>query len=172
MEKNKWTIENIKKSDIKIIAILLLQTLLCLYLFFYGLFSNTDTILMLEALLLLALIIPLLITKVKDLEDSFTIKRIKDDMEQLKKESKENISKSNNIPMNWEGQNNVLTDMFRQAKNKGYLTNSIPDIALFLKENFSCFEKTKLSTIETQLKNNTSSANSIPKEEKRIRLEK
>ncbi len=172
MKKNKWTIENIKKSDIKIITILSLQTLLCLSLFFSGLFSNTDTILMLEALLLLVLIIPLLITKVKDLEDSFAIKRIKDDMEQLKKESEENISKSNNIPMNWEGQNNVLTDMFRQAKNRGYLTNSIPEIAYFLKENFSCFDKTKLSTIETQLKNSSSSANSIPKEEKRIKLEK
>lgn len=172
MKKNKWTIENIKKSDIKIITILSLQTLLCLSLFFSGLFSNTDTILMLEALLLLVLIIPLSITKVKDLEDSFAIKRIKDDMEQLKKESEENISKSNNIPMNWEGQNNVLTDMFRQAKNRGYLTNSIPEIAYFLKENFSCFDKTKLSTIETQLKNSSSSANSIPKEEKRIKLEK
>ena len=73
--------------------------------------------------------------------------------------------------MNWEGQNNVLTDMFRQAKNRGYLTNSIPEIASFLKDNFSCFEKTKLSTIETQLKNNNSSANAIPKDEKRIKLE-
>lgn len=76
----------------------------------------------------------------------------------------------NNL-MNWKGQNNVLTDMFREAKNKGYLTNSIPDVALFLKTNFSCFNKTKLSTIEGLLKNNTSSANSIPKEEKRIKIE-
>lgn len=68
-------------------------------------------------------------------------------------------------------QNNVLTDMFRQAKNKGYLTNSIPDIAIFLKENFSCFANTKLSTIETQLKNNSSSANAFPKEEKRIKID-
>jgi hypothetical protein len=79
--------------------------------------------------------------------------------------------KKDNIIMNWEGQNNVLTDMFRQAKNRGYLTNSIPEIASFLKDNFSCFEKTKLSTIETQLKNNNSSANAIPKDEKRIKLE-
>ena len=77
----------------------------------------------------------------------------------------------NGITMNWKGQNNVLTDMFRQAKNKGYLTNSIPDIAIFLKENFSCFANTKLSTIETQLKNNSSSANAFPKEEKRIKID-
>lgn len=79
--------------------------------------------------------------------------------------------KEEKIILNWEGQNNVLTDIFRQAKNRGYLVNSIPDIAIFLKENFSCFAKTKLSTIETQLKNNNSSANAIPKEEKRIKIE-
>ncbi|MFQ7265780.1 MAG: hypothetical protein ACLRPS_02680 [Paraprevotella clara] len=84
-------------------------------------------------------------------------------------ETKELI-KRNGVIMNWKGQNNVLTDMFRQAKNKGYLINSIPDIALFLKENFSCFANTKLSTIETQLKNNSSSANAFPKEEKRIKI--
>lgn len=79
--------------------------------------------------------------------------------------------RKNDVILKWEGQSNVLTDMFRQAKNRGYLVNSIPDIAIFLKENFSCFAKTKLSTIETQLKNNNSSANAIPKEEKRIKLE-
>ncbi len=83
----------------------------------------------------------------------------------------EELIKKNGVTMNWEGQNNVLTDMFRQAKNKGYLTNSLPDIAIFLKENFSCFANTKLSTIETQLKNNNSSANAFPKEEKRIKID-
>ena len=76
----------------------------------------------------------------------------------------EELINKNEVIMNWKGQNNVLTDMFRQAKNKGYLTNSLPDIAIFLKENFSCFANTKLSTIETQLKNNNSSANDYPKE--------
>ena len=83
----------------------------------------------------------------------------------------EELIKKNGVTMNWEGQNNVLTDMFRQAKNKGYLTNSLPDIAIFLKENFSCFANTKLSTIETQRKNNNSSANAFPKEEKRIKID-
>ncbi len=86
------------------------------------------------------------------------------------KDEAEDMIKGNKVVMNWEGQNNVLTDMFRQAKNKGYLTNSLPDIAIFLKENFSCFANTKLSTIETQLKNNSSSANAFPKEEKRIKI--
>lgn len=79
--------------------------------------------------------------------------------------------KEEKIILKWEGQSNVLTDMLRQAKNRGYLVNSIPDIAIFLKENFSCFAKTKLSTIETQLKNNNSSANAFPKEEKRIKID-
>ncbi|NDO60274.1 MULTISPECIES: hypothetical protein [Bacteroidaceae] len=83
----------------------------------------------------------------------------------------EELINKNEVIMNWKGQNNVLTDMFRQAKNKGYLTNSLPDIAIFLKENFSCFANTKLSTIETQLKNNNSSANAFPKEEKRIKID-
>lgn len=94
----------------------------------------------------------------------------KDDHIAKEDEAKELIKK-NGVTMNWEGQNNVLTDMFRQAKNKGYLTNSLPDIAIFLKENFSCFANTKLSTIETQLKNNSSSANAFPKEEKRIKID-
>lgn len=88
-----------------------------------------------------------------------------------KEDEAKELIKKNGVTMNWEGQNNVLTDMFRQAKNKGYLTNSLPDIAIFLKENFSCFANTKLSTIETQLKNNSSSANAFPKEEKRIKID-
>ena len=52
-------------------------------------------------------------------------------------------------------------------KNKGYLTNSIPDVALFLKTNFDCFRNVKQSTIEGMLKNNDSAPNAIPKEEKR-----
>ena len=74
-------------------------------------------------------------------------------------------------PITWKGQNNVLTDAFREMKKRGYLTNSIPEIAVFLKTNFDCFKDTKHSTIETMLKNNNSSANSIPKEEKRIYIE-
>ena len=66
---------------------------------------------------------------------------------------------------------NVLTDIFRQAKNKNYITNSLPEIAQFLKSGFDCFANTKLSTIEGMLKNNNSSANAVPKEEKRIQVE-
>lgn len=73
--------------------------------------------------------------------------------------------------LHWTGQNNVLTDIFRQSKNKGYITNSLPEIAQFLKNGFDCFANTKLSTIEGMLKNNSSSANAIPKEEKRIQVE-
>lgn len=61
--------------------------------------------------------------------------------------------------------------MFRQAKNKGYITNSLSEIAKFLKNGFDCYANTKLSTIEGTLKNNNSSANAVPKEEKRIQVE-
>ena len=74
-------------------------------------------------------------------------------------------------PLSWVGQKNVLTDTFRQMKNRGYLTNSIPDVALFLKTNFDCFRDVKQSTIEGMLKNNDSAPNAIPKEEKRIKLD-
>lgn len=73
--------------------------------------------------------------------------------------------------LHWCGQKNVLTDIFRQAKNKNYITNSLPEIAQFLKSGFDCFANTKLSTIEGMLKNNNSSANAVPKEEKRIQVE-
>lgn len=73
--------------------------------------------------------------------------------------------------LHWVGQKNVLTDMFREAKNRGYITNSLPEITQFLKEGFDCFTNTKLSTIEGMLKNNNSSANAVPKEEKRIQVE-
>ena len=75
------------------------------------------------------------------------------------------------IKLNWTGQKNVLTDAFRRMKNKGYLTNSIPDVANFLKSTFDCFENTKQSTIEGMLKNNDTAPNAIPKEEKRIDID-
>lgn len=88
------------------------------------------------------------------------------------KEKNENDDQCINMPtLHWCGQKNVLTDIFRQAKNKNYITNSLPEIAQFLKRGFDCFVNTKLSTIETMLKNNSSSANAIPKEEKRIQVE-
>ena len=76
-----------------------------------------------------------------------------------------------NLLLHWCGQKNVLTDMLRQAKNKDYITNSLPEIAQFLKNGFDCFANTKLSTIEGMLKNNSSSANERPMEGKRIQIE-
>lgn len=88
------------------------------------------------------------------------------------KEKNENEDQCLNMPtLHWGGQKNVLADIFRQSKNKGYITNSLPEIAQFLKSGFDCFANTQLSTIEGMLKNNSSSANAIPKEEKRIQVE-
>jgi len=80
------------------------------------------------------------------------------------------------IIIQWNEQSNVLTDIFRQLKqltNKNHepiVGNSNEEIALFLKENFSCFENTKLSTIQTMLKNTEGNANT-PKTSRRIVLE-
>lgn len=169
MEKKKRTIEEIRK-DAKIIDIVTWSTFILsvIYIFILCHFE-TDLKLIVRTLPLPLLIIPMLGNRTKSINDIIAMKELRRDLNQHKKVDEEKIS--NSVIMNWEGQNNVLTDMFRQAKNRGYLTNSIPDVALFLKENFSCFENTKQSTIEAQLKNNTSSANSVPKEEKRIKMD-
>ena len=90
---------------------------------------------------------------------------------ELQKSKNVNCLSNSPSTMTWNGQNNTLTDMFRQAKNKKYLNNTIPEIASFLKQHFTCFSETKLSTIENMLKNNNSSANSRPKSEKIINIE-
>ena len=75
------------------------------------------------------------------------------------------------IKLNWTGQKNVLTDVFREMKNKGYLTNSNAEVAKFLRLNFDCFADIQQSTIERMLKNNYSDPNNTPREEKRITIQ-
>lgn len=59
--------------------------------------------------------------------------------------------------LKWNLNSNLLIDLFYQLKrintggNKSLIPNSNADIALFLKNNFSVFDKTKISTIELQL---------------------
>ena len=65
---------------------------------------------------------------------------------------------TNNLKLNWNGNKNVLIDIFYQLKrikgkdNNFLITNSNEEISQFLKENFDCFANTKLSTIMGQLK--------------------
>jgi len=60
--------------------------------------------------------------------------------------------------LTWNGQKNVLTDIFYQLKRtynnkqEPLLPNSNEDIALFLKNNFECFSDTAISTIIGMLK--------------------
>ena len=81
------------------------------------------------------------------------------------------------VIIQWNEQHNVLTDIFRQLKQipnkekEPAIGNSIPEVALFLKENFSCFSETKLSTIEGMLKNNEAN-NNTPKITRRIIIER
>lgn len=81
------------------------------------------------------------------------------------------------VIIQWNEQKNVLTDLFRQLKtitnknNEPIVTNSIPEIAIFLKENFSCYQNTKLDTIQTKLKNSKFEEHT-PKAGRRIILEK
>jgi hypothetical protein len=69
---------------------------------------------------------------------------------------------NSNIIVQWNEQSNVLTDIFKQLKtiynkdNEPLIPNSYEELAVFLQNNFSCFAKTKLATITTQLKNNNS----------------
>ena len=78
-----------------------------------------------------------------------------------KKEPEEAVLKvqpTNSIKLNWQGQSNSLTYLFRQLKaatnKKGepLLSNSYEDIARFIQDNFEGYEEIKISTIAGQLK--------------------
>lgn len=76
----------------------------------------------------------------------------------LKLEGGAEIITDKSFKLNWNGQSNVLIHVFYELKkakgkaNKPLLINTNDEIAVFLKENFTCFEKTKLNTIVSQLK--------------------
>jgi hypothetical protein len=76
------------------------------------------------------------------------------------------------IKINWNGNNNVLSDIFIQLKlmsnqkGESLITNSDNDLAVFLKSNFTCFENTSLATIEKTLSN--SKQGKRPHKDKRI----
>jgi len=59
--------------------------------------------------------------------------------------------------LEWNGQKNSLIYLFRQLKlnynrdNQPLISHSYEDIAVFLKENFSCFNDVKVATIVRQL---------------------
>lgn len=59
--------------------------------------------------------------------------------------------KQKSILLHWEGNNNQLYDVIRQLKERGNISNSYTDLAVFLKFNFDNFSNTSLSTIETEL---------------------
>jgi len=87
-------------------------------------------------------------------------------------EKKFNYYKFNDsIKLNWNAQKNVLIDIFRQLKKcktstgELILTNSNTEVAIFLKNGFSCFEETKISTIEGVL-----DKTARPKDSKRIHI--
>lgn len=68
---------------------------------------------------------------------------------------------NNKKKLNWTGQKNILIYLFQQLKkekgneNNFLITNSYEDIAIFLQNNFNCFEDNELSTIIGQLKKTT-----------------
>ncbi len=83
-------------------------------------------------------------------------------IEKLKPKRKESRAKvvtaAPNLKLNWQGQSNSLTYLFRQLKtqtnSKGepLISNSYEEIAEFLKNNFNCYESVKIATIGGQLK--------------------
>ena len=72
----------------------------------------------------------------------------------------EKIVSSTRTKIVWKGQSSSLTYLFRQLKNitnqekQPLIANSYEEIADFLKNNFSVYEKVKYATILGQLKNN------------------
>ena len=79
--------------------------------------------------------------------------------------------------MLFRSQNNVLIDLFKQLKTiyvdgKPLISNSNLEIATFLKESFTCFEKTKITTIEGVINRNPGMPNGRPRQDKRIELVK
>ncbi|HRN95182.1 MAG TPA: hypothetical protein PL084_10710 [Chitinophagales bacterium] len=71
------------------------------------------------------------------------------------------------VKIKWSGNNNQLYDVLRQLKeDKKLILNSYTDLAVFIKTNFEGFEKTALSTIETEL-----SRGKRPTKAKRIKLD-
>ncbi len=65
---------------------------------------------------------------------------------------------SHRVKLNWQGQSNTLTFLFRQLKvnvnpkGESLVSNSYDEVAQFLKDNFEGYENVKLSTIVGQLK--------------------
>lgn len=72
-------------------------------------------------------------------------------------------NRSYNPVINWGGEKEVLAQIFTILRNtynkdKGaYITNNLEDISLFLKNNFSVYKDTELSTILTSVKKANSS---------------
>lgn len=87
-------------------------------------------------------------------------KKISDLLNSKKENDTFSQQTNNNIVIKWNEQSNVLTDIIKQLKtiynkdSEPLIANSYEEVAVFLKNNFSCFAETKLSTITTQLKNN------------------
>ena len=78
-------------------------------------------------------------------------------LELIKLDKDSQYTNNSSIKLDWNGQRNVLIDIFYQYKRthtkdkKPILSNSNEEIAYFLKNAFTCFENTKVDTIKTQL---------------------
>lgn len=106
---------------------------------------------------------------------AFTMQYLQDRKDELDTEGKTYVASAytKSVKLKWNGQKNALTDMFRQlknivnSKNEPLISASYEDIALFIKEGFTDFENTELSTILGQLKR----AELIKKTDKRVVIE-
>jgi hypothetical protein len=98
-------------------------------------------------------------------------------------ESKKTEHVSNPLPISiehspkllWNGNNNVLIDIFYQlmtmtnSKGQEYIPNGPQEVADFLQANFACFNDTKVSTIYGSLK--PSKENQRPTQKNKIYIE-
>lgn len=115
------------------------------------------------------------LTDLEDIEETLNSSSRNMDIEDA--ENKNFYNYNDRVIIQWNEQKNVLTDIFQQLKQirdkrgEHVIGNSVTEIALFLKQNFSCFNDSKLSTIEGMLKNRKQNPN-IPKTDRRIIIEK
>ena len=98
----------------------------------------------------------LLINVIKSLID-FLKEQYSTYLELIKLDKDSQYTNNSSVKLNWNGQKNVLIDIFYQYKRantkekKPILSNTNEEIAYFLKNAFTCFENTKIDTIKTQL---------------------
>jgi len=104
-----------------------------------------------------------------DLANSDLRTQLLDNLETVLRRSLSDERSSYSPKIEWAGENDELYEILIQLKQKHnkkgqpYLNNSYEDLASFLKNNFSGFKDTQLSTIQTRMRTLASKREGFPK---------